>query len=89
MASRIFLDEAMTRVASFGLQIINLDLTLIGEQPRLTPHRERLRDALADLLQVDPEQVNVKATTTETLGFTGREEGIATHAVVLLAPVAG
>ena len=61
--------------------IAHVDVTLICEAPRIGPHREAMVKRLADLLQVTPDRVSVKATTTERLGFTGREEGIAAQAV--------
>jgi 2-C-methyl-D-erythritol 2,4-cyclodiphosphate synthase len=67
-----------------GWQVINVDVCLIGERPKIALHRQRMRDRAALLLGVPPEAVNVKATTTERLGFTGRGEGLAAQAVVLL-----
>lgn len=67
-----------------GFRIVNCDLTLVGEQPPIAPHRENLRSSLASVLGVDDSVVSVKATTTEGLGFTGRREGLAAMAVVLM-----
>jgi 2-C-methyl-D-erythritol 2,4-cyclodiphosphate synthase len=64
--------------------VVNADVTLLGEQPRIGPFRQAMRDRIAPLLGIPVEALNVKATTTEQLGFTGRKEGIATEAVVLL-----
>ena len=83
-ASNVFLRHALQLVGEHGLRLANCDLTLVGERPRLTPHRERLRDSLAGLLGVERRAVSVKATTTEGLGFAGRREGLAALAVVLL-----
>lgn len=66
------------------LRVGNADLTLIAERPKLGPYREAIRSRIAALLEVSPEAVNVKATTTEKLGFLGRAEGIAAQAAVLL-----
>ncbi len=74
--------EALVRMA--GWQLANLDTTLVAQAPRMAPHLEAMRANLAADLGAAIGQVNVKATTTEKLGFTGREEGIAAHAVVLL-----
>jgi 2-C-methyl-D-erythritol 2,4-cyclodiphosphate synthase len=64
--------------------VVNADLTLIAQAPRLAPHREAIRSRIAQLLGLEPARVNLKATTTEGLGFLGRAEGIAAQAVVLL-----
>ena len=67
-----------------GWQIGNLDTVVVAERPKLKPHIHAMRDRLAQALQLDPEQVGVKATTNEKLDATGREEGICAYAVVLL-----
>jgi 2-C-methyl-D-erythritol 2,4-cyclodiphosphate synthase len=69
-----------------GWSVVNVDLTIVCEQPRIGPHVRAMREAIAADLGIEPGQVSVKATTTETLGFCGRGEGIAASAVVLLAP---
>ena len=71
-------------VISLGYRIGNVDVTIIAEEPRIGPYRAAMVDNLATATGVPPERVNVKATTTEGLGFTGRKEGIAALAVVLL-----
>jgi 2-C-methyl-D-erythritol 2,4-cyclodiphosphate synthase len=67
-----------------GWQVGNVDTTIVAQAPKMAPHIEAMRALIAEDLQVAPDAVNVKATTTEKLGFTGREEGIAVHAVALL-----
>lgn len=67
-----------------GFVLGNVDCTIIAQQPKMAPHIERMRENIANLLEGSLEQVNVKATTTERLGFLGREEGIAAQAVILL-----
>jgi len=67
-----------------GWQVVNVDTVVVAERPKLKPHIEAMRAAIAAHLGVSPEQVGVKATTNEGLGPTGREEGIACHAVALL-----
>jgi 2-C-methyl-D-erythritol 2,4-cyclodiphosphate synthase len=67
-----------------GYKLGNLDCTIMAQKPKMAPHIASMRERIADLLQADISQVNVKATTTEKLGFTGREEGIASQAVILL-----
>lgn len=81
-----FVRQSMQWLAERALRVGNADLTVFAEQPRLGPHRETIRAHVAQLLQIGTECVNVKATTTEKLGFLGRGEGIGAHAVVLLLP---
>ncbi len=76
-----FAEHTAALVAKAGYRISNVDLTIICEAPKIGPHRDAMRTKLADLLGVDTGQVSVKATTTERLGFAGREEGIAAQAV--------
>jgi 2-C-methyl-D-erythritol 2,4-cyclodiphosphate synthase len=78
------LREAWRQVQAAGWELVNADVVLIGEQPRLAPHRDAMRARLADALGVGPERVAVRATTTDGLGFTGRGEGLAAQAVALL-----
>ncbi len=82
--SRDLLRRVVALLAGRGLKVGNLDSTLVAQQPRLGPHIEQMRRNLASDLGVETGRVNVKATTTEKMGFTGRGEGIAAHAVVLL-----
>jgi len=83
--SSVFVTRAIEIAAAEGFAIVNCDLTFIGERPRIHPHRDGLRDSLAQILGVPRSVVSVKATTTEGLGFVGRSEGLAAMAVVLLA----
>ncbi|MBC1547802.1 2-C-methyl-D-erythritol 2,4-cyclodiphosphate synthase [Listeria sp. FSL L7-1435] len=78
------LTEIWQKVEADGFRLGNLDATIIAEKPKMAPHVELMKQRIAELLHANPTQVNVKATTTEKLGFTGREEGIASLAVVLL-----
>ena len=78
------LGHVVELAAAGGWRLIDADTTLVVERPRIAPHREAMRAALAHALRVDVESVGVKATTTEGLGFAGREEGIAAYAVVLI-----
>ena len=78
------LAQAWARVQEGGWELANADVVLIGEEPRLAPHREAMRARLADALGVEPELVAVRATTTDGLGFTGRREGLVAQAVALL-----
>lgn len=79
-----FVAAVVTMLRERGWQVVNADLTLLAEAPRIGPHRETIRARIAALLQVAPESVNLKATTTERLGFVGREEGLAAQASVLI-----
>jgi len=79
-----FLIYAAERVAARGGRIVNVDVTLICEQPKVKPHRQAMRERLADLLKLPLDAVSVKATTTEGLGFTGRGEGLAAQAVAMV-----
>lgn len=83
-ASDIFLRFAADRVAARGGRIGHVDLTIIAEAPRIGPHRPTIRARIADILAVSPDRVSVKATTTERLGFVGRQEGIAAQAIATL-----
>jgi 2-C-methyl-D-erythritol 2,4-cyclodiphosphate synthase len=78
------LSEAWRRVREAGWELVNADVVLVGEEPRLAPHRDEMRARLAAAVGVEPERVAVRATTTDGLGFTGRREGLAAHAVALL-----
>lgn len=82
--SRILLRRVGELVAEVGLRIVNLDATVIAERPKIAPHVATMRERIAADLGLDPAQVSVKGTTTERMGFTGREEGIAAIAVALL-----
>jgi 2-C-methyl-D-erythritol 2,4-cyclodiphosphate synthase len=82
--SRILLRRVAQWLREGNWSLANLDATLVAQAPRMAPHIEAMCSHLAEDLGVERGQVNIKATTTEGLGFTGREEGIAAHAVVLL-----
>ncbi|WP_306589557.1 2-C-methyl-D-erythritol 2,4-cyclodiphosphate synthase [Geothrix sp. 21YS21S-4] len=78
------LERVMADLSGRGWRVVNADVCLIGERPKVGPHRQRMRERVAPLLGIDAEALNVKATTTEKLGFTGRGEGLAAQAVVLI-----
>lgn len=82
--SLVLLDHVMALLDEVGWQVGNVDATILAQKPKLAPHIPQMRDNLARHMGVSPEQVNVKATTEEKLGFTGAEQGIAAHAVCLL-----
>lgn len=87
--SRLLLRRVMELVSGAGWELANLDATLVAQAPKMAPHIAAMRSNLASDLATTADRVNVKATTTEKLGFTGRGEGIAAHAVVLLQAIAG
>ena len=78
------LRKVMAKVEAKGYLLGNIDLTIVTQRPRLAPHMEPMRASLASVIGLDTEAVNIKATTTEKLGYTGRGEGIAVHAVVIV-----
>ena len=82
--SLVLLAEAYRHVREVGFELVNADCVVIGEEPRVAPHRAAMRERLAGALEVGPSLVNVRATTTDHLGFTGRREGLAAQAVALL-----
>lgn len=82
--SQVFLAGALASVTGAGWRVGNVDLTLVGERPRVGPHRQAIVASVARLLGVGDDRVNLKATTTDGLGFTGRGEGVACLAAVLL-----
>ncbi len=82
------LREVGTRLAQAGCGIVNIDATVLAQRPKLVPYRDQMRENIALALGVDPSQISVKATTEEGLGFTGRGEGIAAHAVAMIEKLA-
>lgn len=82
--SALLLQHVWALVKKQGYKLVNVDCTIIAQRPKMAPYIETMKEKIAQLLESDVSQVNVKATTTERLGFTGREEGIAAQAVVLL-----
>ena len=84
VSSLVLLEKSGALVAERGFQISNIDTTIVAQQPKIGPHIESMTTNISETLKIDPTQINIKATTTERLGFTGREEGIAAYAVALL-----
>ncbi|MCF6411879.1 2-C-methyl-D-erythritol 2,4-cyclodiphosphate synthase [Pseudalkalibacillus salsuginis] len=82
--SKILLKRAYDLAKDKGFSLGNVDATIIAERPKMAPHIEEMRSIIAELLESELDQVNIKATTTEKLGFTGRGEGISAQAVVLI-----
>ncbi len=82
--SKILLRKVVDLIATKGYHIGNIDATVCAEHPKLNPHIEEMKTCLAQVMGIDEEDVSIKATTTEKLGFTGREEGISAYAVALI-----
>ncbi len=82
--SKILMEQVAAIIQSAGWKIGNIDSTVVAEQPKLKPHLKPMRNAIAKILQIEIEQISIKATTNEKLGPVGREEGICAYAVVLL-----
>jgi len=87
ISSMILTQEVRELVKNAGYKLVNADITIVCQRPKLSPHIEKMRKNVADVLEVSIEQINVKATTTEKLGFEGTGEGISTTAVVLLKKI--
>lgn len=83
--SALLLGRVMTLAEEQGWSVVNADMTILAQSPKMAPHITAMQTRLAALLNVQTERVNVKASTTEKMGFVGRQEGIETYAVVLLA----
>lgn len=83
--SRILLERTFNLVNERGFRVINIDSTVCLEKPRLSPHIEEMKKQIATILQTTPDNIGIKATTTEKMGFTGREEGIVALAVALIS----
>jgi 2-C-methyl-D-erythritol 2,4-cyclodiphosphate synthase len=84
IASTKLLEQTLDLINSKNFKIGNIDLTVLAEKPKISPYKIKIKSRLAELLKINLNQINLKATTTEKLGFIGREEGIAAMAVVLL-----
>lgn len=82
--SRLLLKDVINKISQLGYEVVNLDTTIMAQAPKMAQYEHQMRQNVAADLQIDVNQVSMKATTTEKLGFTGRKEGIAVEAVVLL-----
>lgn len=82
--SKILLHDTMKLIREAGYELGNIDATIAAERPKLNPHIPAMKQVLAEVMQVDIDDISIKATTTEKLGFTGRQEGIAAYATVLI-----
>ena len=84
MDSKIILEKTIALIATTGYRFVNLDATICAERPKMNPHIPQMQQCLAHIIGTDLDNIIIKATTTERLGFTGREEGISAYAVVLI-----
>lgn len=82
--SKILLAKTLEIIQNKGFQIGNIDATVCAERPKLNPHIPEMQKTLSNILQIDSEQLSIKATTSERMGFVGREEGMTAYAVVLI-----
>lgn len=82
--SKILLKKTVDLIATKGYHIGNIDATICAERPKINPHVPSMKTCLAEVMGIDEDDISIKATTTERLGFTGREEGISAYAVVLI-----
>ena len=82
--SKILLRKTMALIREAGYELGNIDATVCAERPKLNPHIPQMKTVLAEVMDVDPNDISIKATTTEKLGFTGRQEGISAYATVLI-----
>lgn len=84
MDSKIILRRTIELIATKGYCLVNIDATICAERPKMNPHIPQMQQTMADVIGCDPDRISIKATTTERLGFTGREEGISAYAVALI-----
>jgi 2-C-methyl-D-erythritol 2,4-cyclodiphosphate synthase len=82
--SKVILRKTIELLASKGYRLGNIDATICAERPKMNPHIPRMQQTMAEVIGCSPDQISIKATTTERLGFTGREEGISAYAVALI-----
>lgn len=85
--SKILLHKTVVLLRKNGYEIGNIDATICAERPKLSKHIETMKETLAQTMGIEPDDISIKATTTERLGFTGREEGISAYAVVLIEKI--
>lgn len=85
--SKILLKKTVGLIASKGYKVGNIDATICAERPKLKSHIPAMQEKMAEIMEIDPEDISIKATTTEKLGFTGREEGISAYATVLIEKI--
>ncbi len=84
MDSKIILRQTVALIATKDYRLVNIDATICAERPKMNPHIPAMQQCMAEVIGTDPDNISIKATTTERLGFTGREEGISAYAVALI-----
>ena len=84
MDSKVILRQTVALIATKGYRLVNIDATICAERPKMNPHIPAMQQCMAEVIGTDPDNISIKATTTERLGFTGREEGISAYAVALI-----
>lgn len=84
MDSKIILKKTIELIATKGYHLVNIDATICAERPKMNPHIPQMQQTMADVIGCDVDQISIKATTTEKLGFTGRQEGISAYVVALI-----
>lgn len=84
MDSKIILRKTIELIATKGYRLVNIDATICAQRPKMNPHIPAMQQCMADVIGTDSDNISIKATTTERLGFTGREEGISAYAVALI-----
>ena len=84
MDSKVILKKTIELIATKGYRLVNIDATICAERPKMNPHIPEMKECMAKVIGCDVDDISIKATTTEKLGFTGREEGISAYAVVLI-----
>ncbi len=85
MDSKIILRKTIELIATKGYSLVNIDATICAERPKMNPHIPAMQQCMAEIIGTDPDNISIKATTTEKLGFTGRQEGISAYAVALIS----
>lgn len=84
MDSKVILKKTIALIATKGYRLVNIDATICAERPKMNPHIPEMKECMAKVIGCEADDISIKATTTERLGFTGREEGISAYAVVLI-----
>ena len=84
MDSKVILKKTIALIATKGYRLVNIDATICAERPKMNPHIPEMKECMAKVIGCDADDISIKATTTERLGFPGREEGISAYAVVLI-----
>lgn len=86
VASTVFLEDIAQKIKASGREIANVDSSVVAEEPKILPHLPEMKKTIASALNISPDQVGIKATTNETMGFVGRREGVAAWATACLVP---